>query len=217
MQLISVTETEKETAYIKRGLKRSRLSLTSMQLTRAADYAIRVMIHLASQPEGTIVPKTLLAEATEAPESFLSKILQSLARAGLIQARRGVVGGYSLLPRGAQASLLDVVEAMDGPIALNVCVTSGTACHRHPECAAHEVWVRAQSAMLSVLADAKVMKMVSQKESGRPLLNFSPVTGSGEQESNPLSKQCKYPQEPKNHRVTVRSYRSAAHNEQKTK
>ncbi len=71
-----------------------------MQLTRAADYAVRVMIHLASLPVGTVVSKTLLAKATEAPESFLSKILQMLARAGLIRAQRGVVGGFSLLPRG---------------------------------------------------------------------------------------------------------------------
>ncbi len=96
-----------------------------MQLTRAADYAVRVMIHLAAQPEGTVVSKALLAKAAEAPESFLSKILQSLARGGLIQARRGTVGGFSLLPLGAEASLLGVVEAIDGPIALNLCVTSG--------------------------------------------------------------------------------------------
>ena len=75
----------------------------SMQLTRAADYAVRVMIHLASQPEGAVVSKTVLAKASEAPESFLSKILQTLARAGLIQARRGVEGGFLLLPRGAQS------------------------------------------------------------------------------------------------------------------
>ena len=141
-----------------------------MQLTRAADYAVRVMIHLASQPDGRVVSKTLLAKAAEAPESFLSKILQSLSRAGLIQARRGVVGGFYLLPRGAQASLLDVVEAMDGPLALNVCLTSGVSCQRQHECAAHKVWVRAQSAMSSVLAEAKIVDMVSQQNPCRPSL-----------------------------------------------
>ena len=135
-----------------------------MQLTRAADYAVRVMLHLASQPEGAVVSKTVLAKAAEAPESFLSKILQTLARAGLIQARRGVVGGFFLLPRGAQASLLDVVEAMDGPIALNVCVASGDSCDRHAECPAHQVWLQAQSAMLSVLREAKIAEMVPIKE-----------------------------------------------------
>ncbi len=155
-----------------------------MQLTRAADYAVRVMIHLASQPEGTVVSKTVLAKATEAPESFLSKILQTLARAGLIQARRGVEGGFSLLPRGARASLLDVVESIDGPIAINVCVISETSCHRHADCAAHEVWLRAQSAMLSVLREAKIAEMVPQAGTPAGIRGSSPqVTGSSKQES----------------------------------
>lgn len=135
-----------------------------MQLTRAADYAIRVMIHLASQPEGTVVSKTLLAQAAEAPESFLSKILQTLARSGLIQARRGVEGGFVLLPRGAQASLLDVVESIDGPVALNLCLGSASACHRAAGCAAHQVWIRAQSAMVEVLREAKIAEMGASQQ-----------------------------------------------------
>ena len=147
-----------------------------MQLTRAADYAVRVMIHLASQPAGAVVSKTLLAKATEAPESFLSKILQSLARAGLIQARRGVVGGFSLLDRGGQALLLEVIESIDGPIALNICLASGASCHRDAECAAHQVWLRAQSAMLSVLREAKIAEMIPVQVS-RTLLNIEQTTG----------------------------------------
>ncbi|PSH04429.1 MAG: Rrf2 family transcriptional regulator [Acidobacteria bacterium] len=148
-----------------------------MQLTRAADYAVRVMIHLASQPEGAVVPKAVLAREAEAPESFLSKILQSLARAGFIQTRRGVVGGFSLLPRGARASLLDVVETIDGPIALNVCVASDADCHRSAGCPAHAVWARAQSAMLSVLREAKIAEMVSAPQSD--------TAGQGELQLNP--------------------------------
>jgi Rrf2 family protein len=161
-----------------------------MQLTRAADYAVRVMIHLASQPDASVVSKTLLAKAAEAPESFLSKILQSLARSGLIQARRGVVGGFSLLPRGANASLLDVVQAIDGPIALNVCLTSGSACHRQTVCLAHEVWVRAQSAMLSVLSEAKIADLVSARGSHRILHDIVPVAKSGDQETKKQSLQA---------------------------
>jgi Rrf2 family protein len=159
-----------------------------MQLTRAADYAVRVMIHLASQPEGTVVSKTLLAKAAEAPESFLSKILQTLARAGLIQARRGVVGGFALLPQGARASLLEVVEAIDGPIALNVCVTSGASCHRHAECQAHKVWIEAQSAMLSVLRNARIAEMIPARESSSTLLNIANVNQAGNREAKPLLK-----------------------------
>jgi Rrf2 family protein len=166
-----------------------------MQLTRAADYAVRVMIHLASQPEDTVVSKTHLAKAAEAPESFLSKILQSLARAGLIQARRGVEGGFSLLSRGAGASLLDVVEAIDGPIALNLCLNSDVSCHRQPACAAHKVWVQAQSAMLSVLSGAKIAEMIPGRESGCALQNIAQTPGSSKQKS--FSEQYESPESPR--------------------
>lgn len=162
-----------------------------MQLTRAADYAVRVMIHLARQPEGAVVSKTLLAKAAEAPESFLSKILQSLARSGLIQARRGTVGGFSLLSRGAEASLLDVVEAIDGPIALNICLTSGVSCHRYAECPAHDVWVRAQGAMLAVLREAKVAELVPGKHRSPPLLNIAELPDSSR---NSFSSQSESPE-----------------------
>jgi Rrf2 family protein len=156
-----------------------------MQLTRAADYAVRVMIHLASQPAGTVVSKTLLARATEAPESFLSKILQALARAGLVQARRGVVGGFSLVAHGDQASLLDVIESIDGPVALNLCLTSGNSCHRHAECAAHQVWLRAQSAMLSVLREAKIAEMIPAQSGTQ--LNVEQTSGNAKHSAQQLT------------------------------
>jgi Rrf2 family protein len=177
-----------------------------MQLTRAADYAVRVMIHLATQPEGAVVSRTFLARAAEAPESFLSKILQALARAGLIQARRGVSGGFSLLSRGAEASLLDVVECIDGPVALNVCVTSGASCHRQPECAAHQVWLRAQSAMLSVLREAKIAEMVPAQQSCRDLLHIAELNRAPDVESNRDSLRGNPPVKP----VTTTHPRSAA-------
>lgn len=188
-----------------------------MQLTRASDYAVRVMLHLASQPEGTVVSKTVLAKAAEAPESFLSKILQTLARGGLIQARRGVVGGFFLLPRGAKASLLDIVESIDGPIALNVCVASGASCERHAECPAHKVWLDAQAAMLSVLRKAKIAEMIPIQERCTTLLKVAEVTGSGPQESKQVSRQCNLPSKQKEHGTSAsRSQRrGAGHTQQK--
>ncbi len=132
-----------------------------MQLTRAADYAVRVVTHLASEPAGTVVSKSVLSRVSDAPESFLAKILQALTRAGLIEARRGVEGGFLLLERGAQASLLDVVESIDGPISLNVCLNAEVSCHRSNGCAAHQVWRRAQEAMLAVLREAKIAEMAA--------------------------------------------------------
>jgi Rrf2 family protein len=125
-----------------------------MQLTRAADYAVRVMIHLAGLPSGSRASRSSLAEAAECPEQFLSKVLQSLTRAGLVISHRGNTGGFELPEVHRQSSVLQVVEAIEGPMRLNVCLTGNAACNRQSWCPAHPVWVRAQRAMADVLANA---------------------------------------------------------------
>jgi len=134
---------------------------SSMQLTRAADYGIRVMIHLAGPPTEARVSLPALAEAADAPESFLSKVLQALSHAGLISSRRGQSGGFQISPRGRAASMLEVIEAIDGPICLNVCLVSGRSCHRKAHCPAHPVWAQAQTAMLDVLSGAMIAELAS--------------------------------------------------------
>jgi Rrf2 family protein len=127
-----------------------------MQLTRAADYAVRVMIHLAGLPPGTRASRGELAREAECPEQFLSKVLQSLTRAGLVISHRGNTGGFELLEVHRSTSLLDVVQAIEGPVRLNLCLTSGHACSRQESCPAHGVWAEAQEAMLGVLQSVSV-------------------------------------------------------------
>ncbi|MDR3724503.1 MAG: Rrf2 family transcriptional regulator [Terracidiphilus sp.] len=132
---------------------------SSMQLTRGADYAVRIMIHLAGLPGNERLLLPALAAVAGAPPSFLSKVLQALTRAGLIASRRGQQGGFEILPSGREASVLDVVEAIDGPIRLNVCLQHGASCTRKTWCPAHPVWQKAQTAMIDVLRTAKVASL----------------------------------------------------------
>jgi len=136
---------------------------SSMQLTRAADYAVRVMIHLAAPSAGERLSLPALAQATGAPESFLSKVLQALSRAGLISSRRGQSGGFCISPRGRDASMRTVIEAIDGPICLNLCLVSGKSCARKAWCPAHPVWARAQQAMLDVLEQATIAALAVER------------------------------------------------------
>lgn len=135
-----------------------------MQLTRAADYAVRVMICLASSATQERVSLPTLAAATEAPGSFLSKVLQALSRAGLITSRRGQTGGFQISALGRKASMLQVIEAIDGPICLNLCLVSGQSCHRRAACPAHPVWAKAQRSMLEVLSAASIAEMASHSQ-----------------------------------------------------
>lgn len=132
---------------------------SSMQLTRAADYAVRVMIQLAKLPAHARASLSSLAGETGAPESFLSKVLQSLTRVGLIVSQRGQTGGFMITARGRRASMREVIEAIDGEICLNVCLMHGKSCPRKAHCPAHPVWERAQQAMLMVLSGASISAM----------------------------------------------------------
>jgi Rrf2 family protein len=130
-----------------------------MQLTRAADYASRVMVHLAGLPAGTRSSLPALAEAVEVPEQFLSKVLQMLGRSRLIQSQRGASGGFELAADPERISLLEVVEAVEGPIQLNLCLGPGEGCARKTHCAVHLVWMDAQEALVSVLRKATIAGM----------------------------------------------------------
>ena len=144
-------------------------SSSSMQLTRAADYGVRVMVHLAAARPGSRHSLPGLARATEAPESFLSKVLQALARAGLIASRRGHGGGFVLTPSGRTANMRQVIEAVDGPVRLNICLNPGCACPRQSWCPAHPVWARAQRAMFDVLEQAFIADLAGPQLEAPPI------------------------------------------------
>jgi Rrf2 family protein len=133
-----------------------------MQLTRAADYAVRVMIHLAGLPPGTRSSRANLAEEAECPEQFLSKVLQSLTRAGLVASHRGNTGGFELSSDRRNASVLQVIEAVEGPVRLNLCLTGPHACERQNWCPVHAVWAEAQAAMSGVLRQATISALAEE-------------------------------------------------------
>jgi Rrf2 family iron-sulfur cluster assembly transcriptional regulator len=136
-----------------------------MQLTRAADYAVRVMIHLAGLPAGTRTSRTELANAASCPEQFLSKVLQNLTRAGLVISHRGNTGGFELPEQRRNASVLEVVEAVEGPIHLNICLTQENACDRQAWCPARMVWENAQKAMTDVLRNTSIAELAGRMPS----------------------------------------------------
>jgi Rrf2 family protein len=115
-------------------------------VNRRTDYAVRIMLELARS--GGRVPSRRLGELAEVSYPFARSIVTDLASAGLVDARRGPGGGVSLSRSAGEISLLDIVEAMEGPVALNVCISDPGYCDRAPNCPAHGVWADA-SAMLS--------------------------------------------------------------------
>jgi Rrf2 family protein len=129
-----------------------------MHLTQAADYGVRAMIHLASLETGSRMSSTCLARAVGSPEPFLTKVMQFLAAARLVSSRRGNAGGFALAKSPDQISMLDVVEAIEGPLVLNDCTEANQSadqrCFRISWCAAHVVWAQAQVGLRRTLGAA---------------------------------------------------------------
>jgi len=133
-----------------------------MQITRASDYAVRVMIHLAGLPPASTVRQAELSKATDVSGHFLSKVLQQLVRARLIRSQRGAGGGYGLAVAAQSVSLLDVVEAIEGPVRLNQCMEEGPSCERKSWCPAHRVWAEAREAVVKVLDGASMSELAER-------------------------------------------------------
>jgi len=114
------------------------------------------MIYLASLPAGTCVNHADLAAAVDCPRQFLAKVLQRLTSEGLVVSRRGSLGGFQLPQASRRVSMLEVIEAIEGPIHLNLCLESPQACERRGSCPAHVVWAKAQAALIAVLKSATI-------------------------------------------------------------
>jgi Rrf2 family protein len=130
-----------------------------MQVTRATDYAVRIMVELASLPPGDKAQLNELIESTGVRGSFLSKVVQRLVHAGMVSSHRGTRGGFSMRVSGEEVTLLDVIEAIEGPTQMNLCLASGPSCERKSWCGVHPVWQKAQSAFVQELASVTVARL----------------------------------------------------------
>lgn len=111
-----------------------------MQITHQADYAVRTILYLSRLEPNQRVSTSDIAEFNRIPPSFLTKIISQLAIAGLIHTSRGARGGVWLARRPEDISLLDVLEAIDGSLALNNCVADPGNCNFSADCLIHKFW-----------------------------------------------------------------------------
>ncbi len=122
-----------------------------MQITRQADYALRAMYYLSKLEPTERAATSLIADEQRIPPSFLAKIISQLSIAGLIHTSRGARGGVSLARPPENISILEVVEAIDGPLTLNECTHSIDACPFGENCPIRPVWCDVQSEMVERL------------------------------------------------------------------
>ena len=133
-----------------------------MQITRQADYAVRAMLYLSHVGTSQRAATSEVAKEQHIPPSFLAKIISQLSIAGLLHTSRGARGGVSLAREPKEITLLEVVEAIDGPIQLNECVGDNSTCTFDNDCPLRLVWCDAQEDLVNRLRGTNFETLMSQ-------------------------------------------------------
>ena len=133
-----------------------------MQITRQADYAVRAVLHLSRMGGNQRAATSAVAQEQNIPPSVLAKIMSQLSIAGLLHTSRGARGGVTRAREPTEITLLEVVEAIDGPIQLNECVGENSSCAFDHECPLRPVWCDAQDELVKRLKNTNFEQLMAQ-------------------------------------------------------
>jgi Rrf2 family protein len=126
--------------------------MAAFQISRKVDYALRALIYLARHGGEPACTLGTIAAGIDVSPQFLAKIVEELGHRGLVRSRRGSRGGYALGRAAAEITFNDVIEAVEGPIALNICLDGQGDCTLLGACGMQPVWQEAQRRLVDVFA-----------------------------------------------------------------
>jgi FeS assembly SUF system regulator len=133
-----------------------------MKLSKKADYGLIALKHLAMHSGGSSYSAADISESYKLSAPLMAKVLQKLAKGGLVAARHGSSGGYMLARDAAHISALDVIRAIDGPLFITSCVTSHGTCDLTTTCSIREPLRRVNDSILDVLEKVKISHMTDE-------------------------------------------------------
>lgn len=131
-----------------------------MQITRETDYAIRCVQYLCKNPSDIKMVDEIASEM-KIPKSFLAKILQKLTKAKIAKSFRGVKGGFILARRPEDINLLEIIEVIEGPIAMNICAVNERYCSFSDSCSVHPIWVSIKKDIEQKLRSVNFKELIS--------------------------------------------------------
>jgi len=131
-----------------------------MRITKATGYAILAVTYLAKKEKEGPVGLGEIAKKQKVPKSFLAKIAQILTRAGIVRSHRGLKGGFSLARPASSITVREIIERIEGPIALEKCTINPKECFQSRHCALHKIWKKAQNRLVEVLDGTSVADLV---------------------------------------------------------
>jgi Rrf2 family protein len=130
-----------------------------LRLSKKTDYALMALAYLAEVPAGVASAREI-ATRYDIPPEFLAKVLQRLAQRGLLASQMGVHGGYRLARPSDSISVADVVDVIDGPVALTACSLGHEWCEQFSKCSVRDPLWRLEYRIQSALTTMTVEEMV---------------------------------------------------------
>ena len=131
-----------------------------MQITKAESYGLLGIIYLAQQEKGRNVPLSEIAKSQKVPEKFLAKIFQYLTRSGIVRSHRGVRGGFALMREPKELTFCDVIEAIQGPSHLIMCIPDGNRCKKSSQCPVRVVMQDAENSLRGVFKNYTIADVI---------------------------------------------------------
>lgn len=153
-----------------------------LRLSNLADYGVVVMTAAARAEAGLPLAASRMAEAAGIPHATVAKLMGQLGRAGLLQSRRGVAGGFELARPATAISLADIVEAIDGPIALTHCTHEAADCGLAEGCAVRPHWEPVNQAVRAALSAVTLADLVGET---RPARHFAQPEPTASEPADP--------------------------------
>jgi Rrf2 family protein len=135
-----------------------------MHISRAGEYGVLGLLHLVRQPAGQTVMIDAVSRDVAIPKSFLAKIFQDLAKAGILRSQRGAGGGFALARPADQITVLEIIEAIDGKIALQRCLSEVPDCERRDSCALCSLFEQAQDRLKEVFSRTTLFELAAKQE-----------------------------------------------------
>lgn len=133
-----------------------------LRLSKKADYALMAMRHLAMRADAGSSSAREIAEQFDIPVELLAKVLQRLTRTGLLASHQGTRGGYVLGRPASRISVADVIQAIDGPVAVTACGSGADSCDQYEKCNIRDPLWRIKDRILSALADCTVQELATE-------------------------------------------------------
>ena len=135
-----------------------------LRLTKKADYGLMALKYLAEQTDGSAHSAKDIAEAYHIPPQLLAKILQTLARAGMLVSHAGTNGGYALSRSAAEMTAFEVIRAIDGPLFITSCITIHGTCDLAGHCTIKEPLRKVNDSIKDMLSNLRIADLIDPVE-----------------------------------------------------